>query len=752
MVEFFGVRHHSPTAARLLRQRLLDAPPKALLVEGPTEFNPHLSELTLDHRLPVMIYSWAPLFPDAPEASPQAAIRRSSFYPLTDFSPEWVALRTARELTVHTEFIDLPWLAFVDIATAENRFAEPVVTERITEHLQREFGVDDLSTLFDELIEVDPRLDLATHRTRMRLIGELLRGDADEETRRREAHMAGRILDARDRHGDDLLVVCGAAHVAGLEQLLASPPEPVEVWQPPADDDRYGIALTPTSYAALDALDGYDAGQPSPGFYDRLFRDRDAGRPDTAEALLAEVVTTLRGNGQFLSPADLMAVRVTAGALARLRGHPQIWRTDLLEGIVSALVKDDRGQDHPLLAAVLLVLRGDRMGGLAAGTRQPPLTLELRTRLSALGLMPTPTLRQEVADLATDEGVERSRLLHGVAVLEIPGFTLLQGAQHDGMERWQLIWTPTFEGGLVEAARFGGSIEQAVVQRLLVQAADIVDDPAAAARLVMQAALCGVGQLSTSLQARTENLLARAVALPGLGEAIGVLMQLYRYDPILRATGRADLGRLLGTAFDRAVRLLERLTPLAEGPALEGFSQAMRALTDCAERVGDQLGLDLVSFHHALDAVVLDDRQAPSVRGACLGAQWLAEARGEEEIAERISVLAVPEHFGDFVAGLLGVVREAALRRPAALLHLDQVLTSLSEEGFLDSLPGLRRAFSGYTPAERAKVADLVLGEDAVLATIRFSGSVEDAVGIASFETELAVSLRRFLGVGGAHG
>ena len=746
MVEFFGVRHHSPTAARLIRQRLLDAPPRALLVEGPTEFNPYLSELTLDHRLPVMIYSWAPLFPDAPASSPEAAIRRSSFYPLTDYSPELVALHTARELAVDTEFIDLPWLAFADIATAENRFAEPATTHRVAERLQHEFGVDDVSALFDELIEVDPGLTLNTYRERMRIIGELLRGDVDEETRRREAHMAWRIALARELHGDDLLVVCGAAHVAGLERLLTSPPEPIEVWQPPDDDDRYGIALTPTSYTALDALDGYDAGQPSPGFYDRLFRDRDAGCADTAETLLAEVVAVLRGKGQFLAPADLVAVRTTAGALARLRGHPQIWRTDLLEGIVSALVKDDRGQEHPLLDAVLLTLRGDRMGVLATGTRQPPLTVELRTGLAMLGLTPAPEQRAEVADLATDAGLERSRLLHSVVTLGIPGFTLLRGAEDDGVELWQLLWSPTFEGGLVEAARFGGSVEQAVMQCLLARAADIVDDPAAAALLVLQAALCGVGRLSTSLQARTGNLLAQAVALPGLGEAINVLMQLYRYDPILRATGRADLGQLLATAFDRAVRLLERLTPLPEGPALEGFVQATRALTDCAERVGAQLGLDMTSFHLALEGVVRDDRQAPSVRGACLGAQWLAEVRSEEEIAERVLVLAVPEHFGDFVAGLLGVVREAALRRPAALLRLDQVLTSLSEEGFLDSLPGLRRAFSGYTPAERAKVADLVLGEDAVLTTVRFSGTVEDAAGIAAFEMELAATLHRFLG------
>lgn len=747
MVEFFGVRHHSPTAARLVRQRLLDAPPRALLVEGPTEFNDHLDELTRDHRLPVMIYAWAPWFPDAPESSPEAAIRRSSFYPLTDFSPEWVAIRTACELGIPTEFMDLPWLGFADIATAENRYADPATTRQIAERLQQEFGVDDVASLFDELIDVDPALDLRTYRERMEIIGSLMRGPEDEETQRREAHMAHRIRLAEQNHDGDVLVVCGAAHVPGLRQRLNQPVPPVETWRPPADDDRYGIALTPTSYAALDALDGYDAGQPSPGFYDHLFQDRQAGRTDTAETLLTEVVSQLRRAGQFLSPADLMAVRTTAGALAALRGHPQIWRTDLVEGITAALVKDDRGQEHPLLDSILLTLRGDRMGALAEGTQQPPLTLELRTRLDVLGLAPLPGRRTESADLATDEGLARSRLLHSVATLDIPGFELREDGDRDGVECWDIQWRTSFEGGLVEAARYGGNVEQAVTQRLLAAAADVVADPAAAAELVLRAALCGVGQLSSSLQARTDSLLASAVSLPPLGRAVAVLMRLYRYDPILRSTARTDLGRLLTTAFDRAVRILERLTPLPEGPELEGFIAAMRSLTDCSERVGESLGFDLLSLHDALDGVILDDRQAATVRGAALGAQWLAEARPDEEIADRVQVLATPEHFGDFVAGLLGVVREAALRRPAALLRLDEVLTGLSEEGFLDALPGLRRAFSGYTPGERSRVAALVLGQDAALATVRFSGSVGDAVGIAEFEAELVATLDRFLGV-----
>ena len=90
--------------------------------------------------------------------------------------------------------------------------------------------------------------------------------------------------------------------------------------------------------------------------------------------------------------------------------------------------------------------------------------------------------------------------------LGIPGIKLTASADDDGVERWFLVWTPAFEGSLVEAARYGGSREQAVTARLLERAADITSDPAAAADLVLEAALCGVARLSA---------FAMAVARPG---------------------------------------------------------------------------------------------------------------------------------------------------------------------------------------------------------------------------------------------
>lgn len=60
-VVFFPVRHHSPACARLVRELALQLQPAAILIEGPSDFNSRISELTLPHKLPIAIYSFTQL-------------------------------------------------------------------------------------------------------------------------------------------------------------------------------------------------------------------------------------------------------------------------------------------------------------------------------------------------------------------------------------------------------------------------------------------------------------------------------------------------------------------------------------------------------------------------------------------------------------------------------------------------------------------------------------------------------------------
>ncbi|MFD7435075.1 DUF5682 family protein [Streptomyces sp. NPDC059861] len=93
-----GVRHHGPGSARAVRAALDAGRPRVVLIEGPPEADA-LVELAGDEdmRPPVALLAHAV---DEPG--------RSAFWPLAEFSPEWVAIRWALDHDVPARFIDLP--------------------------------------------------------------------------------------------------------------------------------------------------------------------------------------------------------------------------------------------------------------------------------------------------------------------------------------------------------------------------------------------------------------------------------------------------------------------------------------------------------------------------------------------------------------------------------------------------------------------------------------------------------------------
>ncbi|MFJ5898999.1 DUF5682 family protein [Streptomyces sp. NPDC093064] len=103
------------------------------------------------------------------------------------------------------------------------------------------------------------------------------------------------------------------------------------------------------------------------------------------------------------------------------------------------------------------------------------------------------------------------------------------------------------------------------------------------------------------------------------------------------------------------------------------------------------------------------------MRGAALGLRRalgaLAEPAGE---AEAFAVAADPAVLGDWLAGLLALAREEILRpapkgEQSLLDTLDGVVTTMTDDVFLNALPALRQAFAFFPPRERERVAQLLL-------------------------------------------
>ncbi|MFF0447033.1 DUF5682 family protein [Streptomyces sp. NPDC004609] len=108
-----GVRHHGPGSARAVRAVLEEASPRVVLIEGPPEGDA-LLPLAADEQMRPPVALLAHAVDDPGQAA---------FWPLAEFSPEWVAIRWALGRGVPVRFIDLP--AAFSLALAAQDKASP---------------------------------------------------------------------------------------------------------------------------------------------------------------------------------------------------------------------------------------------------------------------------------------------------------------------------------------------------------------------------------------------------------------------------------------------------------------------------------------------------------------------------------------------------------------------------------------------------------------------------------------------------
>jgi hypothetical protein len=752
-VVLFPVRHHSPTAARLVRQLITDLRPKAVLIEGPSDFNDRIDELYLPHRPPIAVYSYVRRV---------GAMRRGAYHPFCEHSPEWQALQAAHECGIKASFIDLPFAALAALDDEpSNRYADAdMQRSKYTALLCRKLGVEDFNAAWDTLFELYPSLDVATYLHRCHsLCGNmrLLEGAGSLSDRRREAFMAGMIRRTLEDVGAQLLVVTGGFHSLALHVRL-SPLSPVvrrEGFCDPADftppehepGEERGIALTPYSFERLDSLAGYDAGMPNPGFYQHLWRDRGLKRKDTHRTLLKDVAGRLRERNQRVSSADLIAVEATARGLAAMRGHPQVWRTDLVDAMIASLIKEEMSKTgtHPILEAVHEVLRGGERGLLAAETVMPPLVLDIRKELADHDLEPRPQPRDLRLELEEPPARAKSRVLHRLRILETGAHQRTGGtdlAVRDDLgrvwEEWHVLWDPDFDARCIEAARYGPTLADAAVSRLIEQAAQIERDAAKAALLLLDAAQAGLTEIAASLLARLRELIRGDGDFFSVSQSLGHLLYLYRYDAVLQTAGQGEIGLLLVETFDRSLWLFEGLGQVAGRDA--ELLRGVQSLRETFERCYVQLGLNRDEFLDVLDRVGADRHNSPLVRGAALGARWALGATDGEQVQAALRLFADPNQLGDFLTGLFALAREQVQRQRDLVLAINSLLGCYGDEDFLTALPALRLAFTYFTPREKHHLAltlreGLGLSKEPELAALAVS--VETAARALALEAKL---------------
>lgn len=752
-----GVRHHSPACARRVRDTIRRLRPAFVLIEGPADFNPHIADLRGPHRLPIAIYSF----------HAEAGHSRASYSPFCDYSPEWLALQAAWECGATPLFCDLPaW--HPDFGERANRYADPqgldARARAIDENLMATLRAEGRDALWDTLAE---QADASELDGVLAAYFEGLRPDGIEDPAEasRERFMGQHAAWAlREAAGRPVVVVCGGWHGSAirrhaLEADGARPALPL----PPAEA-RVGSYLVPYSYARLDRFTGYAAGMPSPAYYEKVFAD---GLDSAADWAMQSIAQALRQAGQVLSTADFIAWQAHAQALARLRGHRALLRTDLLDAALACIVKEAlevppawtepgrmRHGADPILIAMLRALSGERQGQLAANTRHPPLIADIEARLNALDLLPSIRTRSVELDWHQAADRPKAHVLHQLRILGLPGIVRRHGPRHTDArelgETFDIYTHPDWMGSLIEASIWGGTLPAAAAARLQARAAEQPGNLGILAECVSDAAFAGLLGVGGQLTAELVSSIEACHELDALGATGLRLVQLYRYGEVFAATLHDNLRPLCESLFERILWLIE-------GVGGDSGLTTIRAVQACRDllRHGDNLRLD-AGFASEVFARRLADPQTPAaLAGGALGFLLASPVPAPQALqpTEHIRRHGLPESLGDFLAGLFALAREEIGTAAETLGAINDLVADWPHADFLRALPALRGAFAWFPPRERERLARTLLrnaghsnadAEIQAFAWMRQGSDVADQAAAMACEQRVRQRLSRF--------
>ncbi len=731
-VSIFGVRHHGPGCACSLRAALHELQPDMLLVEGPPDAQAALPLLLSDAMQPpvaLLIYT-----PDAPH--------HAVYYPFTHFSPEWQALRYALTRNIPARFMDLPQsIQLAQIKAAEEQAQkeqearvpspEPsdvtttghapvqslsdVVAEREPGAASEEQAVEDPLDLLAKAAGYDDyelwwERQVEQRRDRTQLfegILEAMTALRDDFTPKnvheaqREAHMRQSIRAAQREGFQRIAVVCGAWHAPVLSKLgdakadaaLLDGLKPIKV----------EATWIPWTNSRLAFRSGYGAGVASPGWYGHL-----CSAPDRMTIRwMTHAAHLLRSEGLDASSASVIEAVRLAEALAAMRDLPMPGLHDLHEAIQTVLC---HGNAEPMQLIRDRLEIGEKLGEVPPETPAVPLQRDLENRQRKLRFKPSATIENYDFDLRKDTDRQRSQLLHQLRLLQIEWGKPQRSSQRHSTfhELWQVQWQVEFAIKLIEANVWGNTLLSAATA-FVRHLADTAEALPQLTELLDRAILAELPAAIDHLLRCVQSKAAVSADVQHLMDALPPLARVARYGNV-RETRADRIFPVIDALFERTVIGLPGACASLDNDA----AQSMIRSIDHVQESVSLLNRDdqRQQWQGVLRSLVRREGVHGLVRGRCCRLLLEQKAIDEQEL-QRLARLALSpvnpaSQAASWIEGVLRGSGLLLLHQDSLWLALDRWLSELSAEAFIELLPLLRRAFSGFEPPERRAMGEKV--------------------------------------------
>jgi hypothetical protein len=769
----FGIRHHGPGSAALLKGALDALDPACVLIEGPSEGDaliPHAALSGMKPPLAMMFYA-------VDEA------KNAVFSPFAEFSPEWVAMRWALERGREVRFIDWPAAVSLAVRKSDDEAAtsiamseeddddtdedEDIDDEGIIDEasipertdpldvLAQMAGYSDGESFWNGLIEQsgmdqDPlavfaAIEAAMTEARAHHGEEAIIGSRHAlRDIRREAFMRNHIREALRKTEGEVAAVVGAWHVGGLRAETTVADDKAIM----RDLPRIKVDATwaPWSDGRLTFASGYGAGVISPGWYRHLWslysRGGFEGVEPFAAVWQAMTAALLRDEGHQASTASAIEAARLSLSLAGMRGLPIPGLAEMRDASLSVLCG---GEDDLFSIIERKLYIGDRIGEIDDAVPQMPLAQDFERWCKKTKMKPSEDQTELKLDLRTDIGLARSTFLHRLNMINVNWGKLVEAEAGRGTFReiWKLAWSPEMSIRLAEALVWGLSIEQAA-GAWTIDKADHAQSISELAELVRGALIADLPGAATTC---IEKLQAAAVNMSDLTDimkAVVPLARIARYGTS-RKLPEEEL-RALIMAMAVEVNAGIRITShQLEDEAAQSRVDAMRDYDEILAPFGDEALAH--EWQRQLSLIVDDANVVSPVAGLSLRRLHDQKLWDEERVAAAFSrhiVGETPQRAGSFLEAFLKGAAEILIQDASLLFIVDEWMSELDEETFMETLPLMRRAFSEFETSGRRRVLERVsAGRREMAGSVVFA---DEADGDESFSRVLPL-LKTILGI-----
>lgn len=739
-LHILGIRHHGPGSAASVVAALDALDPARVLIEGPPEGD----ALIRFAASPDMVPPVALLIHGADDPS------LATFYPFTDYSPEWQAMLWAARHERPAAFIDLPAahklgvdeaarvpvdpeadVAELEAAPEQEAHAAAEAPPPLDEATQAAIriradpigalaaiaGYDDGEAWWNAFVEhaaPGPELFAAIAEA-MTALREHAPDGALPATRRdleaeREAHMRLAIADALKETDGDIAVICGAWHVPALARKVARADDKALLKGLPKV--KVTATWVPWTDTRLATSSGYGAGVVSPGWYRHLWTSwhaRPSGAERSAKHLaagwLARVATLLREKARPISTASVIEAARLAETLAALRGLSLPGLSEMREASLATLCD---GDVVPLKLVEERLVIGTEVGQIDEAVPQMPLAADLARQQKRLKLKPEGLDRELPVDLRSEAGLAKSLLLHRLNLLGVPWGRLVELNRGRGTfrERWMLRWNPEFSVRLAEALVYGTTIDAAAGNAAFARART-AENLQVLSKTVEECLLAGLDDAARASIALLQERAAQSSDIAGLIGAMPPLANILRYGTAREMP--AEELRLLVTSMVEAVcaglahacRRLDEPSTEAMRRGLAEFNRAAAILDD------ERLEAD---WRAALARLPRDGDVAPLLRGFATRTLYDQNALDTGDTAAHFSRALSPaaplSEAGQWLDGFLSGGAGILLHDSQLLALIDGWMDQLSDEAFTGILPMLRRVFATIDTSERRHLLD----------------------------------------------